>query len=155
MGTVKNDSRRFLIAVDDSENAIRSVRYCANLMRELKNPEVILLHIIQEPDEDFFAQPDQKHRWLETVRAKADNMLRDYQQMLVHRGIKDRSISRIVRESGHQSIAEAILSENRLLDAGTIVVGRRGVSQREEFLFGSTSNRIVHYARNCAIWVIE
>jgi nucleotide-binding universal stress UspA family protein len=155
MGTVKNDTRRFLIAVDDSENAIRSVRYCANFLRELNSPEVVLLHIIQEPDEDFFAEAGQKPRWLETVQAKADTMLRDYQQMMVHRGIEPSLISRIIRVSGHQSIAEAILNENKVQDAGTIVVGRRGVSQREEFLFGSTSSRIVHYARNCAIWVIE
>jgi nucleotide-binding universal stress UspA family protein len=35
------------------------------------------------------------------------------------------------------------------------VVGRRGVSKRQEFLFGSVSSKVVRDAKNCAVWVIE
>ncbi|MCJ7616010.1 MAG: universal stress protein, partial [Desulfobacterales bacterium] len=37
----------------------------------------------------------------------------------------------------------------------TVVVGRQGLSRTEEFLFGSTSSKIVNYARNCTVWVVE
>jgi len=37
----------------------------------------------------------------------------------------------------------------------TVVIGRRGLSKKEEFIFGSTSNRILHEANNCAVMVIE
>jgi nucleotide-binding universal stress UspA family protein len=38
---------------------------------------------------------------------------------------------------------------------GTVVIGRRGISRKEEFIFGSTSNKILHTARDCSVWVIE
>ena len=37
----------------------------------------------------------------------------------------------------------------------TIVVGRKGVSRKEELLFGSVSNRIIHQAEDCTVWVVE
>ena len=30
----------------------------------------------------------------------------------------------------------------------------RGLSRKEEFLFGSVSSKIVGHARNCAVWVV-
>ena len=38
---------------------------------------------------------------------------------------------------------------------GTVVIGRRGISKKEEFMFGSTSTKILHIAKDCSIWVIE
>ena len=52
-------------------------------------------------------------------------------------------------------VAERILLEQQKGGYGTVVIGRRGISKREEFLFGSVSNKIVHEARNCAVWVVE
>ena len=37
---------------------------------------------------------------------------------------------------------------------GTVVVGRRGVSRQEEFLFGSVSSKIIHAAKDLAVWVV-
>jgi nucleotide-binding universal stress UspA family protein len=37
---------------------------------------------------------------------------------------------------------------------GTIVVGRRGISKAEQFLFGSVSNKIVQNAKDCTVWVV-
>ena len=53
------------------------------------------------------------------------------------------------------SIAECILDEQRKLGCGTVVIGRRGISKKEEFIFGSTSTKILHIAKDCSIRVIE
>jgi Universal stress protein family. len=37
---------------------------------------------------------------------------------------------------------------------GTVVIGRRGVSKAEEFLFGSVSTKVMHLAKDCAVWVV-
>ena len=51
---------------------------------------------------------------------------------------------------------QAILEEALELGAGTIVLGRRGISKKEEFIFGSTSNKILHSRKSCAaLWVVE
>jgi len=53
------------------------------------------------------------------------------------------------------SLAECILDEQRRLSCGTVVIGRRGISRKEEFMFGSTSSKILHTAKDCSVWVIE
>jgi hypothetical protein len=41
------------------------------------------------------------------------------------------------------------------LKSSTVVVGRRGITRKEEFLFGSTSSKILREAKDCSIWVIQ
>jgi nucleotide-binding universal stress UspA family protein len=53
------------------------------------------------------------------------------------------------------SVADCIIDVQQRLRCCTIVMGRRGISKKEEFLFGSTSNKIMHSGKNCAVWVIE
>jgi nucleotide-binding universal stress UspA family protein len=36
-----------------------------------------------------------------------------------------------------------------------VVVGRHHKSKAEEFLFGSTSSKLIHEAKKCAVWVVE
>lgn len=52
------------------------------------------------------------------------------------------------------SIAQEILAVLKEERFGTVVVGRRGVSKAEEFLFGSVSNKIIHHAKDCTVWVV-
>ena len=63
-----------------------------------------------------------------------------------------------LREAGECSIGTSIALELlRLAEEGgygTVVVGRRGVSKQEEFLFGSVSTKIIHAAKGLAVWVV-
>ena len=52
-------------------------------------------------------------------------------------------------------MASCIIRELEELKCCTVVIGRRGISKKEEFIFGSTSSRILHDAKNCAVMVIE
>ncbi len=52
-------------------------------------------------------------------------------------------------------IAESIIRHAQHENKGTVVVGRRGISRKEEFLFGSVSSKIVSYAKDCTVWVVE
>jgi nucleotide-binding universal stress UspA family protein len=40
-------------------------------------------------------------------------------------------------------------------DFGTLVIGRRGVSRAEEFLFGSVTTKVTHLAKDCTVWVVQ
>jgi nucleotide-binding universal stress UspA family protein len=51
-------------------------------------------------------------------------------------------------------MAECIFPERENREYDTIVVGRQGLSRKEEFLFGSISNKIVNHARDCTVWII-
>jgi nucleotide-binding universal stress UspA family protein len=52
------------------------------------------------------------------------------------------------------SVTDLILHEVGEGQYHTVVVGRRGVSKREEFLFGSVSSKVVREAHHCTVWVV-
>ena len=50
-------NKNIMIAVDASENARRAVLYAGKLLAGLKGFKVFILHVICEPEEDFFPTP--------------------------------------------------------------------------------------------------
>ncbi len=56
--------------------------------------------------------------------------------------------------TGATTRAGTILEEARAGGYGTIVVGRRGVSTVEEFDMGRVTNKLVHSAKDRALWVV-
>jgi nucleotide-binding universal stress UspA family protein len=41
------------------------------------------------------------------------------------------------------------------LGDSTILIGRKGPTRREAFLFGSISSKMVHHAENGSVWEVE
>ena len=148
-------NKNILIAVDESENARRAVLYVAQLLEGVEGFRVTILHVINEPEEDYFPTTDEKEKWLSQYKKKADKMLEDYRQILIQKGFDQSTVS--VRSTLRYcpSMAQCILEERDETEYSTVVVGRQGLSRSEEFLFGSVSSKIVNYARNCTVWVVE
>ena len=151
----KNFNKNILIAVDESENARRAVSYVGQFLAVIKGFKVLILHVIRQPEEDYFATSSEKDQWLDQYKLKVDAMLKDYRQILIRAGFAPEDVS--VRSTLRYcpSLAECILAERDQTGYSTIVVGRQGLSRSEEFLFGSVSSKIVNHARDCTVWVVE
>jgi len=148
-------NKNILIAVDDSQNAQRAVSYVSQLLEGVKGFKVLILHITNPPEEDYFPTSAEKEKWLSKYQLKVDEMLENYRQILINGGFDPEDIS--VRSTLRYcpSMSECILFEQNKAQYRTIVVGRQGLSRSEEFLFGSISSKIVSHARNCTVWVVE
>jgi len=151
----KNFNKNILIAVDESENARRAVSYVGQFLAVIKGFKVLILHVIRQPEEDYFPTSSEKDQWLDQYKLKVDAMLKDYRQILIRAGFAPEDVS--VRSTLRYcpSLAECILAERDQTGYSTIVVGRQGLSRSEEFLFGSVSSKIVNHARDCTVWVVE
>ena len=147
-------NRNVLLAVDDSENARRAVAYVAFMLGGLKGFRVTLLHVISEPEEDYFARIEEKEKWLNDYRRKIESLFTECRRELIAAGFSEAEIQTRSPQRHCPSIAECILLELDRTEYGTIVVGRQGLSRKEEFLFGSVSSKIVGHARNCTVWVV-
>jgi nucleotide-binding universal stress UspA family protein len=88
-------------------------------------------------------------------QAEAEKMMAGYREMLVDAGFAPDKVLVDIKVSRGPSVADSIIAELEMLKCCTVVVGRRGISKKEEFIFGSTSNKILHEAKNCAVMVIE
>ncbi len=151
----KTVNKNILIAVDNSENARRAVSYVGQLLGNVKGFKVAILHIIPEPEEDYFETSAEKDKWFSRYKQKVDVMLEDYRQILIREGFDSNNVSARSVLRYCPSMAESIIAERDKSEYGTIVVGRKGLSRSEEFLFGSVSSKIVNHARNCTVWVVE
>jgi nucleotide-binding universal stress UspA family protein len=148
-------NKHILIAVDESDNARRAVAYVGRLLEGAKDFNVLILHVIRQPDEDYFSDVAEKENWLSQYKLKVDVVLKNYRQILIRAGFTPEAVSVRATLRHCPSLAECILAERKDANCSTIVVGRQGLSRSEEFLFGSVSSKIVNHARNCTVWVVE
>ena len=153
--THERNIHHILIAIDESESSRRAVEYVGEMLNGLKAFSILLLHIINEPEDDCFASVQEKQDWVAEKKSAAARILESCKNILVNYGMDPGRLSVNIQVRLCASIGECILSEAASSLARTIVVGRKGVSRREEFLFGSVSNRIIHKAKDCTVWVVE
>lgn len=152
----RDTERHLLAAVDESANSRRAVMFLADFFSDSRNVFVTLLSIIPEPSEDFFPTEAERLAWLQAKEAGLQEHLAGYREILLGAGFPaDRIETRLSIRPGTISIGDAILEEQEKLRCCIVVVGRRGISQSEEFVFGSTSSKILHHAKHCAVLVVE
>jgi nucleotide-binding universal stress UspA family protein len=147
--------RHVLVALDSSENAGRAALYVADFLGGVPGFRVTLLSIVPEPSEDYFETGEERKAWIEEHRSGAEKMLQNYREVLLQSGFSEDKVTVRVEVRNCPSIADCILDDQKKLGCCTIVLGRRGISKKEEFLYGSTSNKVLHSGKNCAVWVIE
>ena len=147
--------KKILLAVDASENAKRAAEYVAEIIGASPEFEITLLYVVRYSEMDIFPDEESWRKKIDQEKHSAYSLLDDIRELIVHKGVRNEIVSQEVLGISSFSIAQAIMDFQRKGKFGTIVVGRRGMSKAEEFLFGSISNKIVHYAKGCAVWVIE
>jgi nucleotide-binding universal stress UspA family protein len=148
-------NRNILIAVDESQNAQRAVTYVGKLLGGINGFKVTVLHVISEPEEDYFLKEADKEKWYDEYSQQVDKMLEKYRNILIDAGFSPENVATRSTIRYCQSMAECILAETDNTEYSTLVVGRKGLTHKEEFLFGSISGKIVRIAKNCTVWVVQ
>ena len=149
------DPRRILLAIDDSESSSRAVDYVGRIVGSAPGFTIMVIHVIEEPSEDFYPTEDERRRALEETKADTAALLERAVARLVELGVEASCVSTESPVKPCESLAECILEEHEGREFGTLVVGRRGLSKPEEFLFGSVSNKVIRKSKAGAVWVVE
>jgi nucleotide-binding universal stress UspA family protein len=133
---------KMLVAIDASEGAKRTVDY-VGAMADSSHWEIFLFHAIRDYDRN---KTDQTEKIIGSIFKEAVDHFEKagFNRHQIH--------TRIV--SHVPSRASAIVVEALNGGYGTIVVGRRGVSNVKEFDMGRVSNKIIQMAREMAVWII-
>ena len=160
--------KKILLAVDASENAMRAVEYTGNIAGNAQGFEVQILCIERLPHRDLYPDENMWKEGCKEARAEMKAFMGTACERLVELGLSRLSISERymtscmspftdtdLKCSQGTSVAQDILEVLKDGGFGTVVIGRRGVSKAEEFLFGSVSNKIVHSAKECTVWVVS
>ncbi len=149
-----NDWKKILIAVDNTATSDKGLHYAGRIIGRLPGISVCLLHVYPEPPPDYYHSGKSLADYKNQQEAVAETLVQRCRNMLAETGIASESVAGDIRMAEQKTISETILEAQQQGEYGTIVVGRRGVSKAEEFLFGSISNALVHHSHNCTVWVV-
>lgn len=152
--------KKVLIAVDASENSLRAVEYTGRVLgcsggMCTTDLNIELLSVTRPPQKDLFADEQEWEKKSSELEARSQEFLEQARTILEDLKVPRKNISTRHLCTMEPSIAQNILKVQEEGGFGTIVVGRRGMSKAEEFLMGSVSTKVVHYAKNCTVWVVQ
>jgi len=150
-------SNRVLIAIDNSENALRAVDHAGFMLSGTDCP-VTLFHTTQHlrgfvPLEVLEEAPELEELWKSKAGQEIEPYLKKAKEMLLEAGVSESRISTKIM-SGSRSAANDILEEARKNGYGTIVMGRRGLSGVREFFMGSVSSKVLRSSTGMATWIV-
>lgn len=133
---------KILMAIDASEGAMRALDYIGAMV-DTSHWEVTLFHAIREFD------TEELHRAEKSMTSVFETASRHLEKAGFNRNQID-----LKTVTGAHSRAAVIITEALKGGYGTIVVGRRGLTNVEEFIMGRVSNKVIHMAREMAVWVV-
>jgi len=154
-GVPKLKDKHIMIAVDESENAKAALLFVAGFIGGFRGFRATILSVIAAPDKDFFDSDGERQKWITDKREVLSTVLERYRQILIQAGFPKTKVSTELVVGDDRPVSSVILEKQKEVCSCALVVGRRGISKSEEFLFGSVSNALVHSANNCSVWVIE
>lgn len=147
--------KRLLIAVDESENSKMALLYVAEFLGGFDGFAIKVLSILPVPDADFYDSEEAREQWIQSRKGALSDMLERYRAILIHSGFPENKVVTEVAVTFSDPVSSVIIGKQEEYNACTLIVGRRGVSKQEEFLFGSVSSKIIHKANRCAVWIVE
>ena len=147
--------KRILLAMDGSPAAMRAVSFLGTFLGE-SDFNVCLLHVIRGREADAADHPGlfSPQKFVDHATVDIAARFEEARKILVQAGFEDRRVSTKLIV-GVQSRAAAIVEEARKNNYGTIVMGRRGLSQVQSFFIGRVTNKVVYLGRERSVWIIR
>ena len=149
-----NNRQKILVAVDATPTSEKAVDYIGEIAKKLKDVSICLLHIYPEPPPGYYSSGKSLPEYKHAKEKEASRIFNKARGILKKYGIDAPAVSNQCRMADHSTISQTIIAVQLEGHYGTIVVGKRGVSKAEEFLFGSISNGLVHHSKDVAVWVV-
>lgn len=147
--------KKILVAVNDGETSMKAVRYVGEMLGRT-DFKICLLHVAPEPPPYYYLEGKTLDDYLKGKEALAAAIFEQARQELATFGIAGEMVaSQMQIAEPAETISQSIVRVRQEGGFGTVVVGKRGVSKTEEFLFGSISNAIAQKCSGFAVWIVS
>jgi len=155
-GTVKY--AHVLIAVDGSPNSLRAVDHTGLMLAGTPN-KITLIHVTNGmlrffPKEVVQEMGELEDTWTQEAGDFIQPKLEMTRDMLIKAGVSPDQIDMKIVNGGRR-LAKILLEEAQKCKAGAIVLGRRGMTDANDYVMGSVTRKIVAQAENLAVWVVS
>jgi len=151
-------SKKVLIAVDSSENALRAVDH-AGFMLSGTDCEATIFYATRNlrrfvPLEALEEASDLEEFWKNKAGQQIAPYMKKAKEILLNAGLSEDQIATKVID-GSRSAADDILKEAHKNDFGTIVLGRRGLSKIKEIFMGSVTSKVLINSSGLTVWIVQ
>ena len=152
-------SKVITVAVDGSEDALRSLDYLGLIYGAKQKVEVQLLYILPSLPPILIADQDRQSKLrLLDIEGKsvqmAERILTEAKDILLTKGFQENQIKGAYRKK-QTGIARDICNFVGDRTADALVITRRGRGRLEVFLSGEISSKILDHCLACPVWVVE
>ena len=153
----KPTAEKVLIALDSSEGGLRAVKHAGTMLNR-DNNHMTLFHAIRgiavstAGIEDIFPEA-YRRQLMEEAEEEIQPAMQLAKTHLKRLNVDAERLSSKVITSV-RSRAAAIVQEARQEGYGTIVVGRRGISEVTEFAMGRVTNKLTQLAKDRALCIV-
>jgi len=141
--------KKYLLAVDGSDNSRRAAYYVLNLLRENSNLEITIIHVVNFRKEMVKYSPIMDIRDIEREVLEGGREILDQQALifendgypvkkLVVDGDPGLKVSEYAKEEGFDQI----------------ILGTRGLSDLKGLVLGSVSHKVIHLAQ-CPVTLVK
>jgi nucleotide-binding universal stress UspA family protein len=158
-----------LIAVDDSEHSARALRYVGTLLRDVRNVQVTLFHVLKPMPHELLEHggsenPVEEVRLATELKQGQEDWMREESvmeypilvQALELFGKTGFPLDRVTLKFGQEDgIAHTILDEAQTGGYGTIVVSHQGSNGLKRFFGGGITDQLLRDAAGYTLWVVE
>jgi nucleotide-binding universal stress UspA family protein len=146
--------QKILVAVNDSDDALRAVQYVGEIARAVDIVSLYLLYVYPDPPPDYYTKGGNLDAYREIMQDQAGRAIKLAIDHLKKFGVREESISTDILLADGKTISQAILEAQERTGCNTLVVGKRGISKNEEFLFGSISNTLAQKTKGFTTWIV-
>ncbi len=155
-------AKKILLAIDDSENAIRAVEFVANSFTA--DNRITLFNVVQDtatmcemnsPElTPYFTSQQRSFCLLEEKKKElVTKALQKSKTILLDAGFEEKNIT-IKAELKKNGVARDIIKEAQS-GYNIIVMGKRGVSGIKDFLLGSISQKVFNLAKDISVLFVN
>jgi len=154
--------KKILLAMDDSENAMRAVEFVANFFTPdnkitLFNviPDTATLCAMNSPElTPYFISQQSAFCLLEEEKKKLVNeAMQKAKRILLDAKFEERKIT-IKSEIRKSGIARDIIREAKA-GYNVVVMGKRGLSGIKDFILGSVSQKVFNSAKDISVLIVD
>jgi nucleotide-binding universal stress UspA family protein len=154
-GSVKK--KHVLLAIDNSENALRAVDH-AGFMLSGTDVKVTIFHCKRDlrrfiPKAVIDEFPEVQKYWRHRSAEEIVPFIQKAKDILLAAGLGEDQVSTKVVDGSHSAAAD-ILDEAQNSNAGTIFLGLRGYSGVKDFTMGSVTRKVLNHARDMTVSIV-
>lgn len=143
-----------LLCIDSSANSDRAVEYLTQLGNALSEATFCILHIYPEPPPNYIIKGGTLKDYTQKRELRGINLISRARTRLLEAGFSEAKISSVVSMAEGMTISQRVLQIRKQGEFGTVIVGKRGISKAEEFIFGSVSNALARQSKEFTVWIV-